>query len=143
MILSTHLNDSVHPVVRLCLPICRHMLGPTHYAIGLAVLPEQRDVIIVGQPLTKGSPACIAAIGLDEPHPLKGPWSRPRTTTASCIAVLPGGRQFAVGRYLFCSKPACTCTRLHHLSSKWHHETVTAVAVGEFLADKHLLLFPY
>jgi len=82
------------------------MLGPTHYAIGLAVLPEQRDVIIVGQPLTKGSPACIAAIGLDEPHPLKGPWSRPRTTTASCIAMLPGGRQFAVGRYLFSSKSA-------------------------------------
>lgn len=77
--------------------IAKHMLGPTHYAIGLAVLPEQRDVIIVGQPLTKGSPACIAAIGLDEPHPLKGPWSRPRTTTASCIAILPGGRQFAVG----------------------------------------------
>ncbi|DBA70459.1 TPA: hypothetical protein ACH3X2_011865 [Trebouxia sp. C0005] len=77
--------------------IQKHMLGPTHYAIGLAVLPEQRDVIIVGQPLAKGSPACIAAIGLDEPHPLKGPWSRPRTTTASCIAILPGGRQFAVG----------------------------------------------
>ena len=122
------------------------MLGPTHYAIGLAVLPEQRDVIIVGQPLTKGSPACIAAIGLDEPHPLKGPWSRPRTTTASCIAILPGGRQFAVGRDLCSSKSTTNvlkfCLYMHQASPP-QLKVALKFAISDFLANEHLLLFPY
>lgn len=87
----------------------RHAL-PNCYAIAMAVLPEQRDVILIGQPQSKGSPACIAAIGLDEPHALKGPWIRPRTVTASCVAVLPGQHQFAVGGCVkISSMHACVC----------------------------------
>ncbi len=78
----------------------RHQL-PNSYAIVMAVLPEQRDVILIGQPTGKGTPACIAAIGLDAPHQLKGPWVRPRTTTVSCLAVLSGQQQFAVGELAF------------------------------------------
>lgn len=62
--------------------------------------PGERVVIIAGQPIAanKGS-ACIAAIGLDSPHDLKGPWLRQSSISMSSVVVLPGQQQFATGGY--------------------------------------------
>lgn len=73
--------------------------------------PGERLVIIAGQPMTgnKGS-ACIAAIGLDSPYDLKGPWIRQSTTGISSVVVLPGHQQFATGGsscYLTCDAISC------------------------------------
>lgn len=64
----------------------------------MAIAGEQRDVVIAGQPIGgQKVPACIAAISLDQPHQLKGPWLRQRTTVMTSIIVLPTEMQFAVG----------------------------------------------
>ena len=66
----------------------------------MAILGDQREVVIAGQPIPgQKGPACIAAIGLDQPHQLKGPWVRQRTTTMTSITVLPEQAHFAIGDY--------------------------------------------
>ena len=62
--------------------------------------PGGRVVIIAGQPIAanKGS-ACIAAIGLDSPHDLKGPWLRHSSISVSSVIALPGQQQFATGGF--------------------------------------------
>lgn len=59
--------------------------------------PGERVVIIGGQPIANQGSACIAAIGLDHPHDLKGPWLRQSTLSMSSVIVLPGQQQFATG----------------------------------------------
>lgn len=107
----------------------RHVI-PNAYAIAMAVLPEQREVILVGQPNGNkaGTVACIAAIGLDAPYQMKGPWPRPRTTMISCVIALPGHQQFATGGscYPF-PLPAVLqqheCQRSGFLTSYWPDTT--------------------
>ena len=65
----------------------------------MAIRPEQRDVILIAHPASnsKATTVCIAAVGLDPSHELKGPFSRSRTGLMSCLAILPGQETFAVG----------------------------------------------
>ena len=109
--------------------LCRHNLQSS-YAYALAARPEYRDVILIAQPIpnSKSSNVSIAAIGLDAPHTLKGPYNRSRTAVVTALAVLPGHELFAVGKTsselhaapLHITGLVCLLCRYHDRDVEWH-----------------------
>ena len=85
---------------------------------------------MAGQPIAANKgPACIAAVALDSPHELKGPWFRQSTTNMSSITVLPGQQQFATGGF---RSPCCAvlcCASFHNE----HPRTVQGCACTEVM----------
>lgn len=93
-----HLVSAVNVVARQrSVLVCSHKL-PQHWAMGMLVNEQQREVILATRPQGPQPSACIVTMSLDQPFDMKSSWTLNQTTLISCITMMPGSESFVVGR---------------------------------------------